>query len=112
MTKLIKLLESWLDRYPIKKQADLLGLKYAGYGRWADKTTGKIIAKSVNGKIVSIQGTTGNEPISPADGPNQMTAEPIAGNSVEGNTTNMISSHDAQNQLPAVKTPSYVMKPF
>jgi hypothetical protein len=97
--KLITLIESWLDEYPISKVAETLGLEYAGHGRWKDKHTGKIVAKTINGTIRSIEGTGDNTVISPADYPNDSTAQPIAGDSIEGHTAQPDSKNDAQMDM-------------
>lgn len=82
---LMQLLEHWLDNYPLAKQAEVLGLKYAGYGRWADAKTGKIVAKTIEGKLKSIKGTGDDTVLSPSESPNSASAEPTAGDSVDGN---------------------------
>jgi hypothetical protein len=109
--KLSKLLENWLDSYPIAKQADILGLSYAGYGRWKDDT-GKIVAKTVDGKIISIKGVGNRSVISPADNPDFVTSEPIGGDSVDGHGTDVHPNHDAYNELPSRSPISHIIKPI
>lgn len=92
--KLIKLMETWLEEFPLAKQADVLGMEYAGYGRWKDKRTGKIVAKTVDGKLISTAGTGDDSTMSPADNPNFKTEAPIAGDSIEGHGLNVHSEHD------------------
>jgi hypothetical protein len=91
--KLFTLIEHWLDNYPVAKQAKLLGLRYAGYGRWKDDT-GKIIAKTIDGKLKSIKGLGDETVQSPADFPNNATAQPIAGDSADGRV-GIKPKHDA-----------------
>lgn len=79
------IIESWVDAFPLAKQAKLLGLKYAGHGRWKDAKTGKIVAKTIRNKIVSIKGVGEDSILSPSTMPNLSTAQPIAGDSVDGN---------------------------
>lgn len=92
--KLITLIENWLDEFPIHQQASTLGLSYAGYGRWKDNATGKIVAKTINGKLKLISGVGNNSPISPSDEPNTFTASPIAGDGIDGNGHNISSQND------------------
>ncbi|MBW3546091.1 MAG: hypothetical protein KY428_10930 [Bacteroidetes bacterium] len=99
MTTIKMILEHWLDGFPITKQAKLLGLEYAGYGRWKDMETGKIVAKTVGEKLYFIQGVGKDAPISPADLPNSISAEPTAGDSVDGHNNRIKAEHDPYMEM-------------
>lgn len=38
------------------EEAKRQGLEYASFGRWKDPSTGKVVAKTVDGRLVSVQG--------------------------------------------------------
>ena len=46
---------SFLTESEASDQAKKMGLIYAGYGRWKDPRTGKIVAKTIDGKLVKIE---------------------------------------------------------
>lgn len=100
--KLKDLLESLFDDESASDKAKRAGLIYAGYGRWKDPISGKIIAKSVNGKLLKITGSGERSVPSPSNIPTEYTSEPIAGDGKTGhnNFENDHDSYEDQSSLP------------
>lgn len=53
--KLQQIIENIIDESQAADQAKSMGLAYAGYGRWKDPKTGKIVAKTVQDKLVKVE---------------------------------------------------------
>lgn len=96
--RLLHLLESMFEHPNALQQARSAGLRYAGYGRWKDSRTGKIVAKTHGDRLIMISGVGDGAMDSPADFPNDMTAEPIAGDSIDGPTQTGPEHDTYQNQ--------------
>lgn len=56
------LLKDLMNEATAGEEARQRGLKSIGFGRYTDPTTGKVVAKSENGKLVNVSPTTGTAP--------------------------------------------------
>lgn len=55
LAEVFSLVEKTGEELIASKVAKKMGLVYKGFGRWADPETNKIVAKTINGKLVKVQ---------------------------------------------------------